>query len=98
MGKEYILYITRYRGAKGEQPEDFYLYRYNAEQLAAFGGPGGILWKDYSWIIDGDDAWRMNRDHLWDSEDVPNLTAAKAIGERLSLTDLKAAINAGLGN
>ena len=98
-GKEYILYVVRYHVAEDELPGVNKIHRYNAEQLAALGGPAGLARLDSNWVIDGDTAWQITEEYVLTPEVfTPVLDAARANGGNLPLVDLEAAIRAGVGN
>lgn len=96
VGKEYIIYIGRYFVAEGEFPDRVALQHYNVEQLSALGGPGGLASLDQTWIIDGDTAWLLPRDHIVSTEYASGLNAGQAAGDSLPLSELVSAIKAGL--
>ena len=97
-GKEYILYVSRVFVSNTDFPDRPDLMHYNEKQLNALGGAGGIASFGHTWIIDGDNAWRITRDFVLSGETRSGLAAAKANGDSLSVTALEAAIKRGLGN
>ena len=98
VGQEYILFIQAGYVAEDEYTDRPSKHHYNAEQLEAFGGRAGHARLEHAWAIDGDTAWRLPGDHFLSRTSSSGLAAAKAAGESLSVTDLVAAINKGLGN
>ena len=69
---------------------------YNKAQIDAMGGPGGFQFGAQFWILDGEQAWRIPREHLIIGPAGSDLSAAKAGGDTLSLSDLEAAIRRGI--
>ena len=97
VGQEYILFIGAAYVAEDEFTDRPGKHHLNAEQLEAFGGRGGFARLDHAWAVEGDIAWRLPRAHFMSPNSAPGLPAAKASGERLSVTALVTAINKGLG-
>ena len=96
-GKEYILFIREGTVLDSELTGDANgRYVFNEDQLEAFGGHAGLALHPQLWIIDGDTAWRLPGDHLWNLTKSSDLAAARAGGENLSVVAMKAAIRAGL--
>ena len=96
-GKEYVLFIREGTVLDSELTGDANgRYVFNEDQLETFGGHAGLALHPQLWIIDGDTAWRLPGDHLWNPTESPDLAAAQAGGESLSVVALKAAIRAGL--
>ena len=96
-GKEYVLFIREGTVLDSELTGDANgRYVFNEDQLETFGGHAGLALHPQLWIIDGDTAWRLPGDHLWNPTESPDLAAARAGGESLSVVALKAAIRAGL--
>ena len=93
--REYILFVTRLI-EPDTAPEDQGVWRLTAAQLTAFGGIAGTLKAEHSWVIERDTAWRTPYDGGWDFTPGSDLATAKTSNESLSVTDLVAAINAGL--
>ena len=96
IGQEYILFILKVFVAEGEYTDDGINVRYifNEEQLEAAGGKGGAYYADQAWIVDGEEVWRVPGDHLVSSTSESDLAMAKADGDSLPLSELKAAIAA----
>ena len=69
---------------------------YNKAQIDAMGGPGGFQFGAQFWILDGEQAWRIPREHLIIGPAGSDLSAAKAGGDTLLLSDLEAAIRRGI--
>ena len=69
---------------------------YNKAQIDAMGGPGGFQFGAQMWILDGDQAWRIPSEHLRIGPAGSDLSAAKAGGDTLPLSDLEAAIRRGI--
>ncbi len=96
-GKEYIIYILRGYVAEDTLPNAPGIYRYNAEQLKALGGEGGLIHLSNTWLIDGETAWLLPRDgYMTVNPHIPGLTAAREHGHSMPVTDLVAAIKRGL--
>lgn len=98
-GQEYVLFITKtYAGesecSQGKAPGQRCL---NTIQLDAVGGPGGLRMGKQSWIVDGSRAWRIPYTVELPPPDGFRLSAQARSGtESLLLTELEAAIRAGL--
>ena len=95
VGMEYILLALAGYVSEGEFPGGW-VANLNAEQLRAFGGPAGIAWDTQVWIIEGNRAWRVPDEHFYSLTASSDLAAAKAGGESMAVTDLVAAMKAGL--
>ncbi|MDE2779533.1 MAG: hypothetical protein OXI91_07660 [Chloroflexota bacterium] len=99
VGKEYILYVVRWHAAEGELPEATIFQRYNEDQLAAIGGPGGLLLLGSNWAIEGETAWQITEGYMLEkSIYTPTLSAAKSNGVSMPLAGLEKAIEAGVAN
>ena len=95
--QEYVLFISKTFVRASEYPEaphDKFLY--NQTQLDAIGGEGGGKFARQAWIVDGDRAWQIPVAHFSEGPTGSDLAAARAGGASLSLSDLEAAIRAGL--
>ena len=95
VGEEYIVFVLQAAVAE-DAPEGIGGWRFNEEQLAAFGGIAGFLESEQAWALDGTTAWKSPTEG--DSPFTPgsDLAAAKATGDSLSVDNLVAAIKAGL--
>lgn len=95
IGQEYILFILKVFVAKDEYDDGRVLFLFNEKQLEAVGGKGGSHYGDQVWIVDGDKAWRVPPDHMLTTDPASSdLAAARAGGESLPVSELKAAIAA----
>ena len=76
--QEYILFILAVITAEDDFPDQAVRPNYNAEQLEAIGGRGGMATSYHTWVIDGDTAWRLPIDHFISLDASSDLPAAKA--------------------
>ena len=100
-GQEYVLFIRNFFASEnsaecsgGRVPGGPICY--NKAQIDAMGGPGGFQFGAQFWILDGEQAWRIPREHLIIGPAGSDLSAAKAGGDTLPLSDLEAAIRRGI--
>ena len=103
IGAEYIIFIkTSFAKAaddgvcSNQRPVAPTALCYNQAQLNAVGGVGGWYDGRQAWIIDGALARRIPRPHFLSRQPVSDLSAARAAGDSLTLSDLEAAIRQGL--
>ncbi len=95
-GEEYVFFISKdFVRASEYSPRPGRLL-YNQTQLEAMGGAGGGKFALQSWAVEGNQAWRIPVEHFANGPAGSDLAAAKAGGESLSLSELAAAIRAGL--
>ena len=103
IGAEYIIFIkTSFAKAaddgvcSSQRPVASTALCYNQAQLNAVGGVGGWYDGRQTWIIDGALARRIPRPHFLSRQPISDLSAARAGGDSLTLSDLEAAIRQGL--
>ena len=103
IGAEYIIFIkTSFAKAaddgvcSNQRPVASTALCYNQTQLNAVGGVGGWYDGRQAWIIDGALARRIPGSHFLSRQPVSDLSAARAGGDSLTLSDLEAAIRQGL--
>lgn len=96
IGREYLLFIIQGVVLSGDFPDEADRYVFSEDQLATFGGKGGFALQNQMWVIDGDTAWRMDEQLIWNVTEVDDLDGAKTNGDRLAVTDFVAAVQAGL--
>ena len=100
LGKEYVLFIRN--AFVSESSEECSGARvpgtncYDKAQIEAMGGPGGFQFGAQLWILEGDQAWRIPSEHLRIGPVGSDLSAAKAEGDTVLLSDLEAAIRRGI--
>ena len=100
-GQEYVLFIRNFFASdnsaecSGARVQGGPIC-YNKAQIDAMGGPGGFQFGAQFWILDGEQAWRIPREHLIIGPAGSDLSAAKAGGDTLPLSDLEAAIRRGI--
>ena len=99
-GQEYVLFIRN--AFVSESSEECSGARvpgtncYDKAQIEAMGGPGGFQFGAQLWILEGDQAWRIPSEHLRIGPVGSDLSAAKAEGDTVLLSDLEAAIRRGI--
>ena len=100
-GQEYVLFIRNFFASENSAECSGARVPggpicYNKAQIDAMGGPGGFQFGAQLWILDGEQAWRIPREHLRIGPAGSDLSAAKAGGDTLPLSDLEAAIRRGI--
>ena len=100
-GQEYVLFIRNFFASENSAECSGARVPggpicYNKAQIDAMGGPGGFQFGAQFWILDGEQAWRIPREHLIIGPAGSDLSAAKAGGDTLLLSDLEAAIRRGI--
>ena len=97
VGEQYIVFVVR-AVVPDDAPEDSGGWHLNDEQLRAFGGVAGAIRFQQAWAIEGDTAWKCHDGGHFDFTPGSSLADAMATGDNLPVTDLVAAIKAGLEN
>ncbi len=95
VGREYVVFVTKQFVWEGEYPsEDKSRVRLNSSNLNSFGGGGYVVWWQSMWVVDGQNAWQVPRDHLiHDRQSTEShWNVARQSGRRLALSKLKAEI------
>ena len=92
--QDYIVFLNR-TVVPDTAPEGVGSWRFNEEQLEAFGGIAGIAKGHQLWAIDGDTAWKTPATGGIDFFPGSSLADAKATGDSMPVSELLAAIEAG---
>ncbi|MXZ90096.1 MAG: hypothetical protein F4W95_00930 [Chloroflexi bacterium] len=100
VGREYVLFVVKKWLLQGEHPDDDRRFHYNRQQLDALGGEGYAYFITQAWIIDGDNALRVPRDHITQEDDsaTSHLSAAGQEGITMPITRLKSIITTAAGS
>ena len=95
IGRQYVLFLHKKWLLQGEHPGDESRNHLNQQQLDAIGGEGYSYFVTQAWIIDGETAWLIPREHILHigaNTVGDHLAGAKRGGVSMRVSALKSAI------
>ena len=100
VGREYVLFVVKKWLLESEHPDDDRRFHYTRQQLDALGGEGYAYFITQAWVIDGDNALRVPRDHITQEDGSPagHLAAARQGGIAMPLSRLRSIIATAAGS